>query len=127
MGGTFRDLKSWQKAFDLALSIYRVSRSFPREETYGLTSQLRRAAVSVVSNIAEGKGRSSDKDLLRFLATARGSLFEVETQIALAEKPSYLSEADALELMTEASETGKLLNALMRSFDREPSREGSAA
>ena len=61
MSGTFRDLKAWQKAFDLALSMYRVTRSFPREEAFGLTSQMRRAAVSVVSNIAEGKGRASDK------------------------------------------------------------------
>ena len=76
MSGTFRDLKCWQKAFDLSLAIYSVTRSFPKEEIFGLTSQLRRASVSVVSNIAEGKGRSSEKDLLRFLANSRGSLFE---------------------------------------------------
>lgn len=71
MSGTFKDLKSWQKAFDLTLNIYRVTKSFPREEIYGLTSQMRRAAVSVVSNIAEGKGRASDKDLLRYLGIAK--------------------------------------------------------
>src|SRR5438552_13654977 len=66
MSGTFRDLESWQKAFDLALAGYSATRAFPKEETYGLTIQLRRAAVSVVSNIAEGKGRTSDKELLQF-------------------------------------------------------------
>lgn len=92
MSGTFRDLKAWQKAFDLALSMYRVTRSFPREEAFGLTSQMRRAAVSVVSNIAEGKGRASDKDLLRFLGNAKGSLFELETQTALSESLCYLTK-----------------------------------
>ena len=76
MSSTFRDLKAWQKSFELALSAYSITRSFPREEMYGLTTQIRRAAVSVVSNIAEGKGRASDKDLLRFLGNAKGSLFE---------------------------------------------------
>ena len=75
MSGTFRDLQSWQKAFQLTIEVYSVTRMFPREETYGLTSQLRRAAVSVVSNIAESKGRSTDKDALHFLSNAKGSLF----------------------------------------------------
>jgi four helix bundle protein len=116
MSGTFRDLKCWQKAFELALSIYAVTRAFPKEETYGLSSQLRRAAVSVVTNIAEGKGRTSDKDLLRFLGHARGSLFEIETQIALAGGLGYLSRERTLELASEVSETGKLLNGLIRSY-----------
>lgn len=116
MSGTFRDLESWQKAFDLALSVYSVTRTFPKEETYGLTIQLRRAAVSVVSNIAEGKGRSSDKELLQFLATAKGSLFEVETQLELAKHLSYLSASQAETLASKVSETGRLLNGLMRAF-----------
>jgi four helix bundle protein len=84
MSGTFRDLEVWQKAFSLSLTVYSATRTFPKEETYGLASQLRRAAVSVVSNIAEGKGRSSDKELLHFLSNASGSLFELETQLELA-------------------------------------------
>lgn len=120
MSGTFRDLKSWQKAFDLALDVYRVTRCFPREEMYGLTSQLRRAAVSVLSNIAEGKGRASDKDLLRFLGNAKGSLFELETQLALAERLSYLAKTEAQRLQDEITETGKLLSGLMRAFDQAP-------
>jgi four helix bundle protein len=122
MSGTFRDLKSWQKAFDLALSIYSVTRCFPKEETYGLSSQRRRAAVSVVSNIAEGKGRASDKDLLRFLGNARGSLFEIEAQIALAERLGYLDRERAVKLGLELSETGKLLNGLIRSYDMAQSK-----
>jgi len=121
MSGTFRDLKAWQKAFELALEVYQVTRSFPREEMYGLTSQVRRAAVSAVSNIAEGKGRASDKELLRFLGIAKGSLFELETQIALSESLSYLSKNDAQALIGKVTETGKLVSGLMRAF--EPTRE----
>jgi four helix bundle protein len=116
MSGTFKDLKSWQRAFDLALDIYGVTRSFPREEMYGLTSQLRRAAVSVVSNIAEGKGRASDKDLLRFLGNAKGSLFELETQVALSERLSYMTDADAMRVIAKITETGKLISGLMRAL-----------
>src|SRR5438270_7177068 len=74
MSSTFRDLEVWQKALELTVIVYSATRAFPKEEIYGLTSQIRRAAVSVMSNIAEGKGRSSDKELLQFLAIARGSL-----------------------------------------------------
>ena len=69
MSGTYRDLKAWQTAMDMVRDIYRLTREFPKEETYGLTIQLRRAAVSIASNIAEGKGRSSDKELLHFAAS----------------------------------------------------------
>jgi four helix bundle protein len=117
MSGTFRDLKCWQKAFDLSLAIYQTTSRFPREELFGLTNQLRRASVSVISNIAEGKGRNSDKELVRFLATARGSLFEVEAQIALAERLSYISATDAREPLSMTSETGKLINGSIRAFD----------
>jgi len=125
MSGTFRDLKCWQKAFDLSLSIYNATRLFPKEELFGLTSQLRRAAVSVVSNIAEGKGRFSEKDLLRFLANARGS-FELETQVALAERLGYLAKAEGIKLLAEASETGKLINGLIRAFDSQRSNPSAA-
>jgi four helix bundle protein len=72
MGGTYHDLKVWQGAMELTTKIYRITREFPAEEMYGLSTQLRRAAISVPSNIAEGKGRSSDKELLQFLSHARG-------------------------------------------------------
>lgn len=127
MSGTYKDLKAWQKAFDLALFIYETTREFPKDETYGLTSQLRRAAVSVVSNIAEGKGRSSDRDTLRFFATARGSLFEIETQIALAERLSYITGGQARQIAMGTSEIGKLINGLMRVLDRESSTRAFVA
>ena len=116
MSGTFRDLKVWQKAFDLAFEVYRVTRSFPREEMYCPTSQMRRAAVSIASNIAEGKGRASDKNLLRFLGNAKGSLFELETQVALSERLSYINANDSRTLIVMITETGKLISGLMRAL-----------
>ena len=127
MGGTFRDLKCWQKAFDLAAEVYAATRGFPKEELFGLTSQLRRAAISVVSNIAEGKGRLSDKDALRFLGNARGSLFEIESQVDIAERLSYVSRGDATALRAQASETGRLLNGLIRSLGSDSRSEASKA
>jgi four helix bundle protein len=121
MSGTFKDLKCWQKAFDLTISIYRATRAFPKEETYGLTSQLRRTAVSVVSNIAEGKGRFSDKELLQFLAIARGSLFEVETHLLLAGHLAYLDAEQVAGLASQVAETGRLLNGLIKAFEHERS------
>ena|SRR5581483_6940202 len=117
MSGTFRDLKAWQRAFELALTVYDLTRTFPRDEMYGLTSQIRRASVSVVSNIAEGKGRASDKDLLRFLGNAKGSLFELETQVALAERLAYINPSKAQRLIAQITETGKLVSGLMRALD----------
>ena len=116
----------WQKAFQLTIEVYSVTRMFPREETYGLTSQLRRAAVSVVSNIAESKGRSTDKDALHFLSNAKGSLFELETQLELAKHLSYLTSSDADALISKTNEAGRLLSGLMRALrsslnDHEPS------
>jgi four helix bundle protein len=84
MSGSYRDIKAWQKAIELVVEIYSCTRNFPREKIYGLANQLRRAAVSVASNIAEGKGRRTDKEFLLFLHHARGSVFEVETQLTIA-------------------------------------------
>ena len=109
---------------DLALCVYEVTREFPKEEMFGLISQLRRVAVSVVSNIAEGKGRSTERDLVRFLFIARGSLFEIEAQIALAERLSYIKQAQAARIFGLTSETGKIINGLIHSFD--PSRSQSS-
>ena len=116
MSGTYEDLRAWQVAMELVLDIYRASRSFPDDEKYGLTSQIRRAAVSVASNIAEGKGRESDKELLHFLSAARGSLYEVQTQLVIAERLGYLSHKQAETLNSRANEAGRLLSGLIRSF-----------
>jgi four helix bundle protein len=86
----YRDLVAWNKAMELVTEIYRVTHNFPKEELFGLMSQLRRAAVSIPSNIAEGKGRLSKGEFRQFLGNARGSLAEVETQILIAQNLSYL-------------------------------------
>ena len=116
MGGTFRDLKCWQKAFQLTVAVYAATRGFPKDELFALTSQLRRAAVSVMSNIAEGKGWLSDRDSVRFFGNARGSLFEIESQIDIAERLRYISAVEARAIRSQTSEVGKLLNGLIRSF-----------
>src|SRR5882672_5296494 len=90
MSGFYKDLKVWQRSIDLVCEIYRHTRSFPKEEVYGLTAQMRRAAVSVCSNIAEGKNRSGDKEFILFLCHARGSLLELETQVVISQELGYL-------------------------------------
>jgi len=113
---TFHDLRVWQEAMDLTEEIYRVTINFPKHELYGLTSQMRRAAVSVPSNIAEGKGHRSDPEFVRFLFHARGSLLELETQISIARRLQYLPEEKAEELCGHAASIGRGLNALINRF-----------
>ena len=113
---SYQDLVAWQKAMDLVTNIYRVSHKFPREEIFALTSQLRRAAVSVPSNIAEGQGRSSRKEFLYFLGTAKGSLSEVETQILIARNLGYIGEEDLPALLNLSAEVGRILNGLLASL-----------
>ena len=86
----FKELMVWQKAIDLVTEIYKITRAFPKEEVFGLVSQMQRAAVSIPSNIAEGHERNSEKEFAQFLCIARGSLAELETQIIIAEKLSYI-------------------------------------
>ena len=92
---SYRDLVAWNKAMELVTEIYRVTKEFPKEEVFGLMSQLRRAAVSIPSNIAEGKGRLSKGEFRQFLGNARGSLAELETQIIIAQNLNYLDEAES--------------------------------
>jgi four helix bundle protein len=115
MRGTYRDLEVWQAAMELAVRVYRLTAVFPKEERYGLTSQMRRAAVSVPSNIAEGKGRSSDRELVQFLCHSRGSLFEIETQLAIGEKLGYSATEDCDAVRRETARIGQMLNGLIRS------------
>lgn len=97
-----KKLDVWKKAMDLVEEIYRVSKEFPANEQYGLTNQIRRAAVSIPSNIAEGSGRKSDKELLQYLSVALGSLAEAETQLLIAERLGYKSDNKiTLDLITE--------------------------
>lgn len=114
--GEYRDLIAWKKAFDLALAIYRATSKFPIEERYGITSQLRRAGVSVPSNIAEGQGRNSRGEFLHHLSVAIGSLKEAETQILLSDGLGYLSKPQVDTLMSLAKEVGRLMGGLIRSL-----------
>jgi four helix bundle protein len=115
---TYKDLVAWQKGIELVTAVYRATREFPKEEMYGLTSQLRRAAVSVPSNIAEGQARYSHHEFQHFLRTARGSLAEVETQPVIARNLEYLQEKDLKELMRSTSELGRILNALIAAVEK---------
>ena len=111
---SYRDLRIWQEAVELALTVYRATAEFPKHELYGLTSQMRRAAVSVSSNIAEGKGHDSDGDFGRFLFHARGSLLELQTQILIARGLEYLKEEQAAKLTNETDALGRGLNGLIQ-------------
>ena len=113
MGESYRDLIAWRKAMDLVTDIYLVTKAFPRDEQYGLTSQLRRAAVSVPSNIAEGQARFSRKEFHHFLSHARGSLVEIETQVTIAQNLGYLGPNQTRPLLDKTSELGKVLNGLI--------------
>jgi four helix bundle protein len=114
----YQELIVWQKAMDLVEDVYKASRNFPREEIYALTSQVRRAAVSIPSNIAEGQGRRTTSDFVRHLSIAYGSLREVETQILIAIRLRYLTQRNTEEVMKLAGEVGRLLNGLMNSLTR---------
>jgi four helix bundle protein len=116
MTGRDEDSKVWQKALERTLAIYRQTKHFPHEEMYGLTKQRRRAAVSVTSNIAEGKGKSSDRDFAVFLCHARGSLHELETQFLIARDLGYLREEGIPTIQASIAETGKMLNGLINSM-----------
>jgi len=115
MSGTYEDLEVWQAAVELTVQIYHLTENFPRHETYGLTSQMRRAAVSVASNIAEGKGRASDRELAQFLRLSRGSVFELETQLAICRRLGYGTEGDCAATKKDLARVGQMLNGLIRS------------
>lgn len=124
---SYRDLIVWNKAVDFITEIYRCTQQFPRQETYGLVSQLRRAAVSVPSNIAEGHARVSTGEFRQFLGHARGSLVEIETQIEIALRLSYISDAEASEIFRRTDEIGNMLNGLFRSLSGRDSKTGETA
>ncbi len=116
MGSSFRDLKVWQRAIENTVAIYKLTSGFPGHEIYGLTSQLRRASVSVASNIAEGYGRGSSGEYRQFLGMARGSNSEVETQLILATQLGFGEARQVEQAESLTTEVGKMLNALMRTL-----------
>ncbi|OGA41446.1 MAG: hypothetical protein A3G24_06235 [Betaproteobacteria bacterium RIFCSPLOWO2_12_FULL_62_13] len=117
---THRDLVAWQEAMKLVETVYRQTASFPKQETFGLTAQMRRAAISVPSNIAEGAARNSPREFYQFSGIAAGSLAELETQVELAIRLNYLpGNAEAL---SQVRRVGRLVNALRNSFKNQPAR-----
>ena len=122
---SYTDLLVWQKAFDLGLAIYRVTSRFPDTERYGLVSQLRRGGVSIESDIAEGYGRQSTLDYIRFLRMARGALYELQTQLLFAERLDYLPGEQSSELLEQSDECGRMLAGLIRSLEQKRSTHRS--
>lgn len=114
----YRDLIAWQRAMELVEKVYKATREFPKEEVYALTSQMRRAAVSIPSNIAEGEGRRSGNEFSHFLSIAYGSLRELETQILIAQRLSYLDDEQVQTLFSMTEEVGRLINGLVNSLKR---------
>ena len=116
MASSYQDLLVWQKAMELAEEVYRLVKKLPKEETYALSDQMRRSAVSIPSNIAEGQDRNTNKDFAFFLYVARGSRAELETQMLICQKVGYLVESDVTVAMDLLKEIGKMLTSLISSL-----------
>ena len=112
----FKELIVWQKSMDLAETVYKTVRSFPKEEIYGLSDQMRRAVVSIPSNIAEGNQRKTTKEYIHFLFVSKGSLGELETQIMLSGRLNYITNEQMNALLSDCQNVGKLLNGLVNSL-----------
>ena len=112
----YRELKIWQRGVELATKVYQLSLKFPSDEKFGLTSQIRRAAVSISSNIAEGSGRTTDKDFANFLAYAYGSLCEVDTQLQIAVNLSFVAKEEIEELENEIDEVQRMIYSFKRNL-----------
>lgn len=115
---SFRELKVWQKSYDLCLEIFRITKKFPGEERYVLSSQMRKSALSIPSNIAEGYGRKTRADYIRILYIAYGSACELDTQISLSGDLNYIQGSQLEKLQEEISEVGMMLRALIRALDK---------
>lgn len=111
----YKELKVWQKAIDLSVKAYEITRSFPHSEIFGLTSQIQRAAVSIAANISEGAGRNSDKEFVHFLGISNGSAYELDTHLIVSNRIGYLSNQDYSEMTLQVEEIEKMLSALIKS------------
>ncbi len=115
---SYKDLLIWQKGIEITEKVYLLTKSFPSEEIYSLTNQIKRATVSIPSNIAEGFGRNSTKSYVNFLKISRGSLYELETQLIIAEKQNFISDLDLLQSIIELiSEEGKMINSYINKIE----------
>lgn len=118
MGQSYRELSAWQEAMDFVMEVYRTTKSFPRDETYALAGQLRRAAVAIPTNIAEGQARLLLTSSIFSWERARGLPVEVETQLMIAQNPAYFTPEHGKQLLDRASELGKILNGLIGAIGR---------
>jgi four helix bundle protein len=125
MGESFKELNAWQKAVGMTLTVYKLTGQFPASERFGLTDQLRRAAVSVASNIAEGYGRSTTGEYIQFLGHARGSNSEVETQLVIASALGLGDPSEMKKAESTCAEVSRLLGALIKSLRLRQSRPSS--
>jgi four helix bundle protein len=116
----YKDLNVWQKSYDLCLKIYRITAKFPNEERYGLTSQIKRSAVSIASNIAEGYGRKTTVDYIRMLYISYGSVCELETQILLAGDLGFIEKGELGTIKKDIAEIERMLKALINSLENKP-------
>jgi four helix bundle protein len=116
----YKELKVWQKSYRLCLEVYRVTKGFPKEELFGLTSQMRRVALSIPSNIAEGYGRKTTLEYIRFLYIAYGSICELETQTLLAGDLGYTKNDRIFELQSDIGEVERMLKAHIKSLENKP-------
>jgi four helix bundle protein len=123
---SYRDLLVWEQAMELAAATYAATRSWPKEELYGLTNQARRAATSIPANIAEGYGRQNRGSYLQFLRIAQGSLQELETHILIAQRVKVAKEAVLVQLLAQTESVGKLLALLIRKLSQSPPRRSTA-
>ena len=112
----FKSLKVWQKGINLVVEIYKSTKNFPQEELYGLTSQMRRSSVLIPSNIAEGSGRSSDKDFHRFLEISLGSSFELETQLIIAHELEFITDDNFIDISNKVHKIQKMITGLKKSI-----------
>ena len=111
----YKKLKVWQKAMKLVIHVYKATKNFPKHEQYGLISQMRRSVISIPSNIAEGQGRNSDKEIVRFLDIARGSIYELDTQIEISRQLNYMNPKDFNTIFNLLDETSRMLTGLRKS------------
>ena len=111
-----KDLEVWKRSIELVTKIYNITNNFPNEELYGITSQIRRSAISIPSNISEGAGRQYRKELIQFLYVSLGSLAELETQLIISENLKYLNKNDSEDIQTELTEIRRMILGLIRSL-----------
>jgi four helix bundle protein len=119
VGSSYKDLLVWQKGIDFVDHVYSATATFPKNEVFGLASQMRRAAVSVASNIAEGSARHSRRDFRRFLRQSRGSIAEIETQVIISARRKYVSPREERQLLSESAEVDRMLSGLISSLEKD--------